>query len=107
MLCNICFIPCFFSSSFHKACRDEGQFFIKCEAIGLDLDDIWKFVKLLAPSLIHHIPEFLNFHFSHNTFWADRKMGKIIPLPKISNPSDFLIFQIVEGLLLSNACVVK
>jgi hypothetical protein len=48
-----------------------------------------KFVKFLAPSLIPHITNFLNFCFTHDIFPADWKVSKIIPLPKIAKISDF------------------
>jgi hypothetical protein len=45
---------------------------------------------LNAPFLILHNIIFFNFCFTHDIFPADWKVSKIIPLPKISNPSYFL-----------------
>jgi hypothetical protein len=67
-------------------------FSIKSEAIGLD-NVFLKFVKLLDPSLIPHITNFLNFCFIHDKFPEVWKVSKILPLPKISNPSDFLDYR--------------
>jgi hypothetical protein len=66
----------------------EAVFSIKSEAIALD-NVSFKFVKLLAPSLIPHITIFFNFCFTHDIFPVDWKVSKIIPLLNISNPSDF------------------
>jgi hypothetical protein len=36
-----------------------------------------------------HITIFFNFCFTHDIFQVNWKVSTIIPLPKISNPSDF------------------
>jgi NADH:ubiquinone oxidoreductase subunit K len=73
--------------------RSRRQFFlIKSKAIGLDYVSL-KFDKLLVPSVIPHISNFFNFCFAHDIFLTDWKVSKIIPLPKLSNPSDFLDYR--------------
>jgi hypothetical protein len=74
----------------------EVVFSIKSEAIGLDNVSL-KFVKLLAPSLIPHITNIFNFCFTHDIFPADWKVSNIIPLPKISNPSDVAILSCLSN----------
>jgi hypothetical protein len=53
----------------------------------------FKIVKLLAPSSIPHITKFFNVCFTHDIFPAYWNFSKIIPLPKISNPSDFSVYR--------------
>jgi hypothetical protein len=48
----------------------EAIFSIKSEEIGLDNVSV-TFVKLIAPSLIPHITNFLNFCYSRDTFPAE------------------------------------
>jgi hypothetical protein len=67
----------------------EAILSIRTETIELDYVSL-KFVKLLVPSLIPN--NFFNICFSRDSFAVDWKVGKILPLPKISNQSDFLLF---------------